>query len=554
MGAEKVVDFSERARRVLADDRKPSEPKETAVEAALAVLNPRIHEKWHTSDREPMITLRNTETGVDSHHSLNSSETAEFLNYQHYLAVGKAPSEGTLKGVIGLLSAQAKYEGEKHEVFSRIGHWKDEIYVDLGNEKHEVVRISPALLPVGFAVLPSTDSPVRFRANPSAQAQPAPLPGGSLDSLWVLFPNVSPEDQILVTGHLIGCFQQHGGRAFLEILGGQGSGKSTLGRCLIALIDANLAPLRAMPRNEQDLLISVMHRIVAGMDNLSTILPEMADAFCRISTGAALSGRKLFTDSAEALFIAQLILIWTAIEPQAVRKPDLQDRTITIRLDQLATNGVASEREVIEVFEEIRPLLTGAIYTAVAVGLSRIDQVQIEKLPRLADFAIWVEACAPAFGWEEGKFLETFESSRAIASAMAVDASPVGILIVKMMESREHWEGKASELLTVLKELADDDQRRSRSFPKDAIRLSGQLRRMVQPLASVGVWVGFDRSGASRGIILDRKPTPTIPPIPTSPIEGDEQQTERNTYCAWCNEPLPADRIRLCAKCTGDDL
>ena len=91
---------------------------------------------------------------------------------------------------------------------------------------------------------------------------------------------------------------------------------------------------------------------------------------------------------------------------------------------------------------------------------------------------------------------------------MAVEASPIGPLIVAFMKDRQHWDGTSSELLTHLKQLADEDARRSRSFPKDAIRLSGQLRRMVQPLKAVGVGVGFDRSGRSRGILLDRNEAP----------------------------------------------
>jgi len=252
------------------------------------------------------------------------------------------------------------------------------------------------------------------------------------------------------------------------------------------------------------LLISVLWRSVAGLDNVSMIIPEMADALCRISTGAGISSRTLYKDAEETVLKAQLPIVTTAIEPQAVRRPDLQDRTITLRLESLGDDAVRGEREIAEAFEDIRPDLLGALYTAVAVALSRVETMAIDRLPRLADFATWVEASAPAFGWDEGAFIDVLESSRAVASAMAVDASPIGPLIVAFMKDRRHWSGTSSELLTHLKQLADEDARRARSFPKDATRFSGQLRRMVQPLKAVGVWVGFDRSGRNRGIILDR--------------------------------------------------
>jgi hypothetical protein len=87
---------------------------------------------------------------------------------------------------------------------------------------------------------------------------------------------------------------------------------------------------------------------------------------------------------------------------------------------------------------------------------------------------------------------------------MALDSSPIGPLTVAFMKDRKTWEGTSSGLLAELKELADEDTRRARNFPKDAIRLAGQMRRLVQPLNAHGVWVGFDRSGRSRGIRLDR--------------------------------------------------
>ncbi|AML51135.1 hypothetical protein [Falsihalocynthiibacter arcticus] len=47
-----------------------------------------------------------------------------------------------------------------------------------------------------------------------------------------------------------------------------------------------------------------MHNHVLSFDNLSTIRPKMADAFCRIATGGGFGTRNLHTDSDEVLFNA----------------------------------------------------------------------------------------------------------------------------------------------------------------------------------------------------------------------------------------------------------
>ncbi len=43
----------------------------------------------------------------------------------------------------------------------------------------------------------------------------------------------------------------------------------------------------------------------------------------------------------------------------------------------------------------------------------------------MADFATWVEAGAPAFGWERGRFLGAYLANRREASAGIVEGSVV---------------------------------------------------------------------------------------------------------------------------------
>ncbi len=422
MTASEPISFEERLDRVTGGKRRQvakgeGEERPNATAHTLEVLKPFIVAKWRTPSREPMVTLRDP-NGIDSHLSLASSNASELLNLRYFQSQGKPISEATRKQVMELLAVDAKYLCEEHPVFSRIAGHEGELYVDLCEAGHLAVRITPER----WSVIDSKELPVRFRRSQSALSLPAPEAGGSLDELRIVFPNSSDEDWSLVKAFLVGSFLQTGGRPFLEIVGGQGAGKSTFGRAIMALIDPNEAPMRALPRTEQDLLISVQGRALAGFDNLSGFPADIADSLCRISTGAGLSNRTLYSNSAETIFLAQLSLIWTAIEPQAIRRPDLQDRTITARLEALDDTAVVSERDLWREFETMRPRLLGALYDALAVALSRVADVQIDRLPRLADFATWVEAAAPAFGWDEGEFLDIFGASRATAAALAVDA------------------------------------------------------------------------------------------------------------------------------------
>jgi uridine kinase len=76
------------------------------------------------------------------------------------------------------------------------------------------------------------------------------------------------------------CTRLGGPYCALAVEGESGSGKTTLCHMLRKLLDANAAPHRATPRNEDDLI---------AFDNVSRISKDMADAICRLATEPALA-------------------------------------------------------------------------------------------------------------------------------------------------------------------------------------------------------------------------------------------------------------------------
>jgi hypothetical protein len=69
----------------------------------------------------------------------------------------KSPSTSALKDALGLLEGRALYDGKEREVFVRMARRGDAIYLDLGNPKWEVVKITAD----GWTV--ERKSSVRFR-------------------------------------------------------------------------------------------------------------------------------------------------------------------------------------------------------------------------------------------------------------------------------------------------------------------------------------------------------------------------------------------------------
>jgi hypothetical protein len=63
----------------------------------------------------------------------------------------------------------------------------------------------------------------------------------------------------------------------------------------------------------------------------------------------------------------------------------------------------------------------GAPLEAVSSALRNLERVELEELPRMADFAVWVAASEEALPWEPGAFLRAYAGNRAEAEELALE-------------------------------------------------------------------------------------------------------------------------------------
>src|SRR5262249_10655295 len=145
-----------------------------------------------------------------------------------------------------------------------------------------------------------------------------------------------------------------------------------------------------------------------------------------------------------------------------------------------------------------RPAILGGLLDAVACALKNLATVRLPALPRMADFAKWVTAAEPALGWEPGTFLATYHESQDEANEVALDAYAIVDPLRQLMADKELWEGKPSELLAKLGELADDKVTKIQDWPKRANSLSGQLKRLAPNLRKIGLHVTFGSAGRGK--------------------------------------------------------
>ena len=286
----------------------------------------------------------------------------------------------------------------------------------------------------------------------------------------------------------------------IVLSGEQGSAKSTFSAILRALLDPNTAPLRALPREDRDLFIAASNGHVLAFDNVSGLPAWISDTLCRLATGGGFAVRQLYTDQDEVLFDAARPVILNGIE-DIVTRPDLADRAVFLTLEPIPEERRRPEAELWAAFEAERPRILGVLLDAVVEGLKRLPETRLEKLPRMADFALWATACETAL-WPAGTFWSAYCGNRDEAVEGVIDADPIAAAVRAVMATRTEWTGTASDLLGALAEVAGERVAKSKTWPDSPRALAGRLRRAATFLRKIGIEIGFEREGRARTRII----------------------------------------------------
>src|SRR5262249_55945849 len=212
---------------------------------------------------------------------------------------------------------------------------------------------------------------------------------------------------------------------------------------------------------------------------------------CRLATGGSFAVRQLYTDDEEVLFRAARPILMNGIE-DIIGRLDLADRAIFLTLGPIGDEQRRPETELWRQFEVARPRILGAMLDAAAHGLRALGCIHFERLPRMADFALWATACETAF-WPEGTFMRAYAANRKASIEGMIDADPVAACVRKLMTERSSWTGSAADLLRVSLDRCSDGM--NAGLPKNPRALAGNLRRAQTFLRTLGIHVAFSREG-----------------------------------------------------------
>jgi hypothetical protein len=382
---------------------------------------------------------------IDGHREtwpIRSRGFRRWLAGRHYQATRGAPNAEAMNSALAVIEAKAYFDGPERAVHLRVAEFGHRLYLDLADAEWRVVEIDID----GWRIV--ADPPVRFRRAAGMLPLPSPTHGGSFAELRPLINVRHEQDIVLLTAWLLAALRARGPYPVLALTGEQGSAKSLLAGLLRALVDPNTAPLRTLPREDRDLFIAATNGHVIAIDNVSSLPPWLSDTLCRLSTGGGFATRQLFSDADEVLLDAMRPIVLTGIE-DVVTRGDLADREIHVRLDPIPEERRRSEREIWTQFETARPFILGALLSAMAHGVRHIATTRLDRMPRMADFAIWATACEGAL-WAPGIFGRAYDANRAEINQTVIEADTVAMAVRSFMVSLSIWRGTAQELLPAL--------------------------------------------------------------------------------------------------------
>ena len=379
---------------------------------------------------------------------------------------------------LGTLQAIARFAGDPQAVHIRIAGTEGRYWVDLcqpGNSR--ALEVDTA----GWRIVDR--APVLFARSEAMQPLPTPTHGGSIKPLWEIA-NIPEAQRMLVLAWLVDCMRPDTPYPGLELIGEQGSGKSTAAEALRRLVDPSSCNLRGAPKTVEDIFVAAGQNHMVAYENVSHLAGPMQDALAILSTGGGFAKRQLFTDAEEHVINVRRPWLVNGISI-SVTQQDLVDRVISVECPVISTRQSSSTQW--KGFEKSLPGVLGGLFDLMAGALRELPGVSLprEDRPRLVEYVLLGMALAKASGVHPGVFLEQFNETRKETVARTLDASPVASAVLEFVGTNP-GEIYAS-VKDILARLEHHKPMGAEAWPRTPKGLGDALRRASPALRQMGV-------------------------------------------------------------------
>ena len=469
---------------------------------------------FHDADQRGIAVIELD--GVRQFWFCDSKGFADWLRGIYFAASGRGLGQQAIDTAIATLQAIGIYEGDEISVFQRVGQWGASYVLDLANDAWSAVVIDAT----GWRIV--KPAPIAMIRNSNSRPLPVPIPGGDLNLLWQ-YANVAPEDRLLVLAWLIEALRPDTPFPVLELVGEQGTAKSSTQKALRRLVDPSKVLLRGRPKSVEDIFIAARNGHVVSYENLSGLTAEQQDALCVLATGGGFATRQFFTNLEEVAVQLHRPVILNGIAACATR-PDLIERTLHIQPPAIARNQRREEVELEAQWEVDYPAILGGLLDLAAATLAKLPTVQMIERERMADFQRLGEAMALAMGQPAGTFTRLFAASVRAGVERALESSPVATALDQLLSGKPPGWSRRCAVGSLYHDLCGIRVHDQAHFPRSPKGLADELRRIAPALRRKGLDVQFlEHTREGRQIMLtvlatgENKTPPSSQPSPASP-------------------------------------
>jgi energy-coupling factor transporter ATP-binding protein EcfA2 len=430
--------------------------------------------------------------------------------------------DSQIRDAINYAKARAARAVAVHAAPLRVGEYHGDIILDrgtpdwsaivVGAEGHRLVRRSPTPILRSGRTTPYPELAER----------------GDLEPLRRLL-GLSLEAFVPIVIWCLAALRPHGPYPILAVIGGAGSGKTTLVRILRQLVDPTAGDLRAPPTTERDLMALARNSHVLVIDNVSEIPPRLSDSLCRLATGGEHGGRALFSDFGETTFCGSRPIILNGIA-DFVSRDDLLSRAYVVELP--SRSEWLAEHELRESIHAALPLAFRSLLDALVMGLRRF-RVTPTPPGRLCECERFAVAAEPALLFPQGTVLAALQKNRAEAAAVQGENDIVISAVLEWAQDRRQgWTGTMGELYGDLYNRLPAAARRTADWPKAPNKLSTRIKLAFPTLRGLGVEVSFgQRTGSRRPVTIRSIASPSKPSSRSSSVVASDADQTVNDGC-----------------------
>lgn len=199
------------------------------------------------------------------------------------------------------------------------------------------------------------------------------------------------------------------------------------------------------------------------------------------------------------------------------------ERSILLEFEKIPKSKRRTEQAVWDEFDRDLPFILGGVFNTLSKAMAILPSLQLQEMPRMADFALWGCAIAEALGYGKEAFLEAYYENIGEQHRVVLQEHPIASALQIFMSSRGTWEGKMSTLLGMLVDVATEERidLKAKEWPKGPQVLTRRLKEVKSDLEETGMLLRFYRDSEGSKIQVEKTPQSIVTSVtPTLPIDA----------------------------------